>query len=324
MLNEAANIGACIASLLAGTYPSRQLEILAVDGGSTDNTVAIVKEIERNGAPVKLLTNPRRIQSAAFNIGLEAARGTIIMRADAHSTYSENYVQLAVKHLSDPQVINVGGIFVPVANNSIGRAIGLCTVAPLGNGGAKYRQAERTGVRLVDTVPYGAWRRADILHSKGLREDWLINEDYELNIRLRKTGKKILLEPQMKIFYRCRDRFALLFRQYVRYGFWRVKTTLEHPRHSPPHLFAPAALLVSIAASTAWAFAVHWVPLMILLTLYTAVVLFSSVRIADGFDTLLLVPIVFCLMHLAFGLGTIGGLVYWPLFNRRSTSTQSW
>src|SRR4051794_37736095 len=77
-LNERGFIRDCLDSLLAQDYPA-VVEILVIDGGSDDGTREIVSG---DAAPVRLLDNPRVTAAAAMNIGIEAAKGDVICRAD--------------------------------------------------------------------------------------------------------------------------------------------------------------------------------------------------------------------------------------------------
>ena len=74
---------------------------------------------------------------------------------------------------------------------------------------------------LVDTVPFGAFRR-DLLEKVGpYDESLLTNEDYEFNTRIRQTGGRIWLDPAIHSVYYARSNLAALARQYGRYGFWK-------------------------------------------------------------------------------------------------------
>jgi len=73
-LNEAAHIERTLCSLLDQKKDGFELEILVIDGGSSDGTVDLVEGFIDSGT-VKLLQNPERNTPAAFNIGLRAAAG---------------------------------------------------------------------------------------------------------------------------------------------------------------------------------------------------------------------------------------------------------
>lgn len=73
-LNNEHEINNFFDCLAKQTFDKTKIEIIAVDGGSTDNTVAIMK---KNGAAV--LHNPYRLAEPGIHIGMEAGRGGILM-----------------------------------------------------------------------------------------------------------------------------------------------------------------------------------------------------------------------------------------------------
>ena len=88
--NEEKYIGQCVESILAQDYPKDDLEILFVDGMSTDDTRCIVVNYSNEYPFIKLFDNPKRIVPCAMNIGIKASKGDIIIRLDAHASYPKN------------------------------------------------------------------------------------------------------------------------------------------------------------------------------------------------------------------------------------------
>ena len=93
--NEGKWIGPCLESILANDYPRERLEVLVVDGMSSDETRRWWNDIAAGHACIRLLDNDRRITPAALNIGIAAARGSVIVRMDAHVEYPADYISLA-------------------------------------------------------------------------------------------------------------------------------------------------------------------------------------------------------------------------------------
>src|SRR5215467_2887655 len=97
--NEEAHVRACLQSLLAQNYPDTDYEIIVVDGRSSDLTLEIVKEFCRQSPRVRNLDNPAGIVPVSMNIGIRAASGEVIVRADGHATYPPNYISDCVRYL---------------------------------------------------------------------------------------------------------------------------------------------------------------------------------------------------------------------------------
>ena len=238
-LNERYYIRDCLDSLLAQDYAGL-VEILVVDGGSTDGTREIVAA---EGKPVRLVDNPRVTAAAAMNIGIGEAKGDIVCRADAHTLYHRDYVSKCVQVLSETEADNVGGPMRPVGTTSFGRAVAAATSSKFGIGPGRFHYLERR--EEVDTVYLGCWHRATLERLGGYDESRLqwAAEDQELNFRLRKSGGRIVLDPQIRSTYFPRDTASGLARQYRNYGMAKASTLAKH--HGLPSFrpLAPAALV---------------------------------------------------------------------------------
>ncbi|MDJ0741918.1 MAG: glycosyltransferase family 2 protein [Xenococcaceae cyanobacterium MO_167.B27] len=240
--NESACIKKLIENFLATNYPNL-IEIIVADGGSTDNTQDIVKEISQHNSKVKLVTNPDKIQSAGLNLILAVATGDIIIRADAHSDYADNYVEKCVAALLDSQALNVGGAQRFVAKESFQAGVAIASKSFLGSGGAKYRDPKYTGY--ADTVYLGCFWREILLeissntnnknHNKILIPNvfdtsQITNQDAELNQKLlKKSSQAIYISSDIKVWYYPRKNWKSLWVQYFKYGRGRYLTSIKHP-----------------------------------------------------------------------------------------------
>ncbi|HEY9770037.1 MAG TPA: glycosyltransferase family 2 protein [Coleofasciculaceae cyanobacterium] len=213
--NEVDNIEAVVINFLASDY-SNILEILIVDGLSTDGTQEKVIGLSHIHPQLKLLENPRRIQSAALNIGLEACRGDIFLRADAHCNYALDYIEQCVDALQSSQAVNVGGAQRFIAANSFQAGVALASRSFLGSGGAKYRDPNYNGY--AETVFLGCFWRSVLAELGGYEVSR--KEDSELNFRLLKTrgDRSIYISSKIKVWYYPRPNLLRLWRQYVKYG----------------------------------------------------------------------------------------------------------
>lgn len=219
--NEEKYIGICLDSIIAQDYPSERMEILVADGMSTDNTRKVLEAYTARDARVRWFENLGKSQTCALNLLIGKSAGEIIVRMDAHSSVPENYVSNCVKYLIEYGVDNVGGVWktLPGADTATAQAIALALTSLFGVGGSRFRLGVKNPT-MVETVPFGCYRR-EIFSRIGLFNEKLVrNEDNEFNTRLIKAGGKILLHPNIKSSYRARPDLWSVARQHFLNGFW--------------------------------------------------------------------------------------------------------
>jgi cellulose synthase/poly-beta-1,6-N-acetylglucosamine synthase-like glycosyltransferase len=319
MRNEGDHIRPCLESALAQDYPADRLEILVVDGRSSDHSRDVAVQYAQRHPNVRLLDNPRRITPAAFNVGIRQARGEIVGVVSAHSVLAPDYVKECVAALQRSGAAEVGGRMQPVGKTYVGQAVALGTTSPFGVGDSWFHYDARE--QFVDTVYMGVFRR-EILDRVGLFDEELIrNQDYEINVRIRKAGGKILLSPKITSHYTPRSSLPTLWRQYFQYGRWKVATLRKHPDSLRWRQVA-APLFVSFFFGSLL-LGLFWLPARWLLALiascYLLVNLAASTIAAmrGGWRYLPILPIVFTTIHFAWGLGFWYGLMLIPSATKR-------
>lgn len=307
----------CLCSILNQSYPLHRMEVLVVDGMSTDETRSIVRRIAANYPQVKLLDNPQRLQAPGMNKAITASCGTIIIRADAHSEYGPTYIRTCVNTLLTTGADNVGGPQRPKARTPFQRLMALALNSKLGTGGAPCRHEGKDGY--VDTVFPGAFRR-QALQRVGLFDPGAItNEDAEINQRIIASGGKVYLSSKIECYYYPRDSIKALAIQYFRYGRGRARTLLKHGQVLRVSSFLPF-LFVSGTLSLLLIGAFFTPALyagIAALALYAGCVLAEGARVArrHGASCLYALPAIFSTMHFSHAAGVGWGLLYYG-FNR--------
>jgi succinoglycan biosynthesis protein ExoA len=316
--NEERFIGEVLATL-ARQGEGTAFEIVVVDGMSTDGTRAEVERFAREHANVRvrLVDNPERYIPVALNRGIEAARGRVIARMDAHAVPSENYLRACLEQLGREGVSIVGApCRIRAADDTrVARANAAAVSHPFGIGDARYRTAgSGAGSSFVDTVPFGVFRKELWQHLGGYNAALLTNEDYDFNYRARRAGGGVLLETSCHSTYFARPTFASLARQYFRYGTWKARMLKLHPRSvKPRQLVAPAFVLALavLSAASPWAPAARW--LLALALVPYALLSFACAaalsRRERDWTLLPLAPVSFLLIHLSWGAGFWLGLI---------------
>ncbi|BAU92782.1 glycosyl transferase family protein [Methylorubrum populi] len=317
--DEAAGLEALVADLLSQDYPGLG-EILFVDGGSRDGTRERLDALAARDARVRVILNERGGTAAGINIALVVATGEVVMRIDAHARYRADVVRVCVEALLRTGAGGVGSIARPRASarTPIARAIVAAHLSPFGIGVAKFRREGAEG--WTATVWNGCYWRHVVDQVGPMREDLPRNEDNEFNARVRALGYGVWVTSAAHAYYRPRETLGGLWRQYRGNGQGVAMTLFENRAAVGLHHVAPLVLVSTLAALAALAPA--WSPatwaLASLLAVYGAVLLVATglaARRRDGGEErgswlpLLALPVVLATLHIAYGFGTLEGLL---------------
>ncbi|MCZ4409795.1 glycosyltransferase family 2 protein [Cryomorphaceae bacterium 1068] len=326
--NEVNFIQGVLNSISAQDYPKDSLEIIVADGMSDDGTRDKLRELSSSYPNLKVIDNPNRVTPDALNLAIEASKGEVIVRLDAHSNYPSNYISRLVTELFRLDAENVGGVWIttPANSGTVATAIALATSHPLGIGNASYR-LENPEITEVDTVPFGCFKRS-IFDQIGLFDTDLIrNQDDEFNGRIIKNGGKIFLVPDVEIEYYARATFGTMVKMFYQYGLFKplVNIKLGHPatlRQFAPPIFTLGLLCLPIALLLDWLFLI-WSTIY---TIYFWINAFVSSKIAWREKRSGLAPrlfLAFFLIHFSYGWGYLKGIFKFVLLKNKVRADQT-
>jgi cellulose synthase/poly-beta-1,6-N-acetylglucosamine synthase-like glycosyltransferase len=314
--NEEATIGFLLEAILRQTFPILETEVIISDGLSTDRTRDVIASFHHSHPElsIRIVDNTLRKIPSGLNRALEASQGRYVIRLDAHSIPAPDYLEKCVQALESGKGENVGGVWRirPGADNWISRSIALAAAHPLGVGDARYRVG---GIaQVVDTVPFGAFRR-DLIKRIGLFDESLLtNEDYEFNVRVRQSGGKVWFDPKIQSTYIARSTFMDLFKQYWRYGYWKARMLHKYPatirwRQALPPLFVLSLFLLIVLSPISYP--ARWLLLfeiLVYLLILIGAGLLSTIKHRD-LGYLLGIPLAIAIMHLSWATAFLWGML---------------
>ena len=292
-----------------------QVEILISDGGSTDGTLEIIRNIILKNPNVHLIKNSQKIVSSGFNQALNKATGEIIIRVDGHCKIPHNYIEKCYNLLKETDADIVGGVIETISSGLIGKAISIAQSSRFGVGGVQFRNKVLKEAKYVDTLAFGAHRREIFADIGGYDEEMVCNQDDEFNYRVLQAGKKIWMDPTIKTKYFARQSFIKLFKQYFNYGFYKIRGIQKRGQIFSIRHIIPSIFIVSLMITLIIGFFLQ-LPLVAfsVVFLYLVFNLSASIYSASSIRVFPLIFLAFWTLHLGYGFGFIWGLI--RLFNK--------
>lgn len=226
--NEAPFLEAALDAVAEQDVALDRIEVIVVDGGSTDGTAEIARRwlSDHVLASSDVIVNEEGSTPSNLNAGLLAAKGDVLIRVDARSRIPSTYVRRCVELLSEePQrFVVVGGRQRARPNGSSLEARGIARALNnrFGMGLARYRRAGAVSGP-TDTVYLGAFRRQDLVDVGGWDLNMASNQDFALNRRLAEaTGLDVWFTNDLVVNYLGRPTLRELAAQYHRFGRWKA------------------------------------------------------------------------------------------------------
>lgn len=249
VLDEERHLREAVEGVLAQEYPG-DLELVLALGPSGDGTDRIAAELAaQHPGRVRSVPNPSGATPTALNAAVAASRHDIVVRVDGHALFPSDYVRTAVEVLTETGADNVGGVMAAEGSTSFEQAVARAMTSWLGVGGARFHTGGEAGE--ADTVYLGVFRRSALERVGGYDESFLRAQDWEMNLRIRRSGGLVWFTPRLRVAYRPRGTVRALARQYRDYGRWRRVVVRRHEASVTARYLAPPTALVAVAAGTA-------------------------------------------------------------------------
>ncbi len=315
LLNEEKTLAQCLDSLLEVEYPFDKMEILLAIGNCTDSTRTIAERYVKKHANIRILENPTGNTSIGRNICIQHATGQMLMNYSGHVITEKNLLkELALRLRSLPADVAAVGCsnLSPGKQNFVGEVSGAAFLGFMGGRNFFSQNAVFPEERYTDHLSFSCYRKEAVAQVGGFDPVFWCGQDYELDIRLRKAGYKILYTPKTKVYHFKRDSVRSLWHQMYRYGIARAKMVKKHPDTLKFfHLLGPGFILGSalIVVLTLLRLLPVWViPCLILA--YILMSMISTLQVTRKPSVVVSSVLFYLLIHVGYGAGFLRGIVY--------------
>jgi glycosyltransferase involved in cell wall biosynthesis len=213
-LNNELTLDECLKAILELNYPKDFVELIVVDGCSTDATLEIAEKY-----PIKIISAPLNAP-AAYNYALKFVSNDILGFIDADAKVEKEWLNKLVTYLGDPQVAGVsGGIETWNKENAWARTIGYDLED-------RYARLNKSVIRIATM---NLLMKKQVIEEVGGFDECLPSQyDTDLGLRITHRGYQLLFEPDAKCYHFNRSTVKAYFRQQLQYGKNTVKLYFKH------------------------------------------------------------------------------------------------
>lgn len=322
--NEEAALKRLFDNIKAQTYPKEKTQIVLVNDNSTDNTREIMRGFANSAEEyhsVEVVNCRKRLQAAAWNTAIIRSCGDVIIRLDAHSTIPPDFLSENARCINSGEYVCGGARPTKAMEETPWQMTLLAAENSLfGSSFAMYRR-ESDEKRYVDSVFHGAYRREIFEKVGGFNEQLGRTEDNEMHYRIRQAGYKICCDPNIKSYQFIRSKLTKMLKQKFGNGYWVALTLGVCPGCISIFHFAPLALVLALIVSTviaACGFGILLEALAIIYLVFDIAITAGAFISEKSHIQFLLLPFIFPLLHLAYGVGSLLGLIKMPFWFKRA------
>ena len=313
-----------IRSVAKLNYPKESFELILIGDQETDLLEVNAKKAKDNGINTTLIYEPVAAGKKR-NIGIEAAKGTIIAFTDDDTILREDWITNGVKHIEQNEdYVGVGGPnFTPKSGLPFAKAVGRIF-------GSKFLFSFRYTIghakprEIAHNPTCNYFIKKEVANEIKFHDTLWPGEDVEFDIRLVKAGYKILYSPDVVVWHHRRSRPMAFLKQMFNYGKTRAQVTRMHPSSFDIRYFVFVFAFFFLMSLYYLSYSKIKLPLTGELDILLPIALNLSYFIVLGIAGLIVfsqtrkwkqgiyAPLVLFIQHFGFSLGLIYGFIKKP------------
>ncbi|MBQ9625537.1 MAG: glycosyltransferase family 2 protein [Clostridia bacterium] len=317
--NEEAYLPKLFEDIKNQTYPHEKIELLFINSMSEDGTKALMEQFAKENSDeflsVRVLENKQKRQSNGWNIAIQEFSTESLVMISAHGHIPESFIAESIKILESGENI-CGGMRPAIIENESAWSQTLLLAEESLFGSSPSSARRNNAKSYVKSIFHAAYKR-EVFEKVGLyRDDLGRTEDNEFLYRVRQAGFKICMAPEIISYQYIRPTLTKMCKQKYGNGYWIGRTLAICPQCFSLYHFVPFAFVCGILITAI--LALFKMPLLaaIMWAMYAvAAFCMTALAIAGAKNKspfVLLLPFIFLLLHICYGVGTLVGILQIP------------
>ncbi len=310
--NEEKLLRGCISSLHQLDYSKEKIEIIIVDGLSTDNTAGVALEM---GA--KVVSNVKQTVSPGRNVGFENAKGDLIAFTDADCIVDPRWLSNCIKYFENDHTVACAGgpNLTPSDESNFGKAVGFVFDQPVFAAGSIHARV-LDEVKEVSSIPgcNAIYRQSVLAQVMPLDESMLTGDDTLLNRKILDLGYRLLYTPDVIVFHYRRPTPRTLWRQFYRYAIGRLQVGKKDKRLlNLAHVLIGLSLPVGLLTALLLVWSKSFLALACIMVLAFMFLLYFSIKGMIKWKSAgvgLQIPLVIMIIMIAWSFGFMRELIF--------------
>jgi glycosyltransferase involved in cell wall biosynthesis len=317
--NAALHLPSLLSDIALQDYPKNKTDLLLADGLSADDSKKLMLAFAESHSDlaITVLDNPGRFLSSGWNIALAHSKGEIIIRVDVHSRIPSDFISKNVSRIISGESIAGGPVIAKENGDLWPGLLALAEKSRFGGSVADFRNPGNP--RYVDTLAYAAYRREIFQKAGGFDERLVRHQDNEMHYRMKQLGYRFFFDPAIKSYYIPRSQLFSVLKHRFDVGLWIGIAAGIQPRCFGLRHFIPAVFVAAVMLCLSIGPVLNWLPVLALVSFYfLGAIIFALQAMIIAHLKLklfcMMLPIIFLLMHLSYGIGTWIGLMKMPFY----------